>query len=301
METGKKRVIALGFFDGVHIGHSALLTRAKKQAAALGALPSVLTFDTHPKRLLTGTAGVPLINALSDRAGLLRRLHGIENLLILPFNETLRQMPWADFLRLLQERHRAVHLVCGHDFQFGYRGEGNPERLLEKCRALGLGCDIIPEISLDGIPVSATHIRELLMAGEIAQANRFLGHPHILTETVLHGRKLGRKLGIPTINFHIPQEVLTPAHGVYATRVFLEDNSSHIAVTNIGCRPTLGEASPPTVESHILDFDEDLYGRQVRVEFHHFLRPERTFPHMAALRAQIQQDAEEARTYFQST
>ena len=298
MGARKKRVVALGFFDGVHMGHSALLARAKEQAALLGATPSVLTFDPHPRQFTTGER-VPLINTLSDRVELIQRLHGIDDLLVIPFSEALRRMPWPEFLVLLQKKFHAVHLVCGHDFQFGYGGAGHSEELREKCAQLGIGCDVIPEISLDGVPVSATHIRRLLMAGDMAQANRFLGRPHILTERVVHGHKLGQTIGVPTINMHVPQEVLTPAHGVYVSRVFLPDEQEgHMAITNIGVRPTLEEANPVIVESHILAFDADLYNRQVRVEFYHFLRPERKFQNMRELKAQILRDIDGARAYF---
>ena len=300
MNTEKTRVVALGFFDGVHLGHKAVLHRTKERAASLNATPSVLTFDPHPKQFITGKQ-VPLINSLADRKSLIQRLHGIDDLLVIPFDESFRRMPWADFILYLQEKFHAVHLVCGHDFQFGCQGAGHPEALREKCQELQLGCDVIPEISLDGLPIRSRHIRRLLIAGDMGEANRFLGHPHTLTETVVYGRKLGRILGVPTINMHFPQDVLSPARGVYATRAFLEDGSSHIAVTNIGARPTLGPEGAVTVETHILDFDGDLYGKQARLEFLHFLRPERKFQNISTLGAQIQRDVDEARAYFEES
>ena len=296
----KKRVIALGFFDGVHIGHGALLTQAKARADALGALPSVLTFDAHPGQFTTGKS-VPLLSSLSDRRGLIRRLYEIGDMLIIPFDESFRQTPWEVFVEALKEKFHGVHVICGHNFHFGYQGAGTPAKLRARCETLGLGCDVVEEISLDGIPVSSTYIRGLLSAGALARANRFLGHPHTLTETVVHGRKLGRTIGIPTINLHIPQDLLIPAHGAYATRVFLPGAAEcgHMAVTNIGTRPTVSGGDRVTVECHILDFDGDLYGQKARVEFHQFLRREQKFPDIDALKAQIQQDVVSVRRAFE--
>jgi len=299
MKREKKRVIALGFFDGVHLGHAALLEAANTRAKALCATPSVLTFATHPKQLITG-APVPLINSLEDKLELIERLCGIRDVVVLPFDAAFRQMTWMDFVEILRREFHAVYLVCGHDFIFGYGGEGNPSKLRELCQELSLGCDVIPEISLDGQPVSSTYIRRLLEQGAMERANQFLGHPHSLSGTVDHGRKLGRTIGVPTINMALPAHVLIPARGVYATRVFLpgDDARGHMAVTNIGTRPTVEAGSRVTVESYILDFDADLYGKRVRLEFYRYLRPERKFPDIAALRAQIARDAAEVRAHF---
>ncbi|MCL2828097.1 MAG: riboflavin biosynthesis protein RibF [Oscillospiraceae bacterium] len=295
MATDKKRVIALGFFDGIHLGHAALLEKTKARASQLGATPSVLTFDTHPGQLVTGER-VPLINAPAGRVDLIERLYGIRDVLILHFDEPFRRMSWMAFITALQEKFGAIHVVCGHNFHFGYGGAGTPDLLRARCAELGIGCDVIGEVSLDGQIVSSTHIRQLLLAGDMERANRLLGHPHTLVDTVRYGYKLGRTIGAPTINMTFSDGVLVPARGVYATRVYLEQ--PHIAVTNIGLRPTVGAADQMTVESYILDFSGNLYGRQVRVEFFHFIRPEIKFDGIEALKRQIQQDAEAARAYF---
>jgi len=295
----EKRVIALGFFDGVHQGHAALLGHAKKQAEILGVTPAVLTYDIHPGEMISGTQ-VSLINSLDARLDLVRRLHGISDVLVLPFDEAFRTMPWTDFVEILQREYGAVHVICGHNHYFGYKGEGNPERLIEKCRALGMGADVIGEVSLDGVPVSSTYIRGLIQAGEMEEARRFLGHPHLLLDTVRHGYKLGRTLGAPTVNMEIPPGVAVPPRGVYATQVYLPDSSeAHLAVTNVGLRPTLDRPDGVTVESYILGFDGDLYGQEIRVEFYHYLRPEIKFDDVAALKAQIQQDVADAKAYFE--
>ena len=295
--TNTKRVIALGFFDGVHIGHSALMERVLKIAKAKELIPSVITFDAHPMSMVTGQP-VPLINSCEDRAGLIHRIFGITNVIILHFDKELMHMPWPEFVERLSGEFDAAHLIAGHDFRFGYKGEGNADRLLQKSRELGLDCDIIPAVKYKGVISSSTYIRKLIADGDIQQANEFLGHPHVLTDIVHYGYRLGRTLGTPTINMCFSQGVLIPAYGVYATRVYLEDGSEHIGVTNIGVRPTVNNTDTVTAETYILDFSGNLYGKMVRIEFYLRLRPEKKFDDVEQLKKQIFQDAEDARNYF---
>ena len=292
-----KRVIALGFFDGVHIGHGELLKRTKQRAAERKAMPSVLSFDIHPDTLVFGKE-VPLINSAIGREEIIRRCYGIENVVFIHFNRRVMQMDWRDFLEDLIRDLEICHIVVGHDFCFGYRGQGTASRLREYCAEHGLGCDVIPPVMLDGQIVSSTHIRELIAAGEIEEANRWLGHPHTLADTVHSGYHLGRRLGTPTINMFFPHGVVVPRHGVYATKVYLENGESYIAVTNVGVRPTVSQDDRVSVESHLLDYSGNLYGRQARVEFYAFLREEIKFSDYAALSEQIHKDAETARAYF---
>lgn len=199
-----KRVIALGFFDGVHTGHGALMRRVTAQAGNLGAIPAAVTFDAHPEEIILGRSA-PLLTTPAERAGLMRRLYGIQDVIIAHFDDELMHMDWREFVTgYLVKRHGAVHLVAGHDFHFGYKGEGNPERLRQLCAQLGIGCDIIQPVSTDGIIVSSTYIRTLVAQGEMERATEFLGHPHTLTDQVRHGKKLGSRLGFPTMNLHIP-------------------------------------------------------------------------------------------------
>ena len=270
---GTKRVIALGFFDGIHIGHAALLRRTKERAAEIGATPPALSFDVHPDTLVFGK-DVPLINSANGRADLIRRLFGIESVIFIHFDKTVMQMPWQDFVQTLVTEMDAAWVVVGHDFRFGWKGEGTAERLKDYCAAHGLGCDIIPAVKLDGRVVSSTYIRELIASGEMETANRYLGHPHTLVDTVHYGYRLGTKMGTPTINMRFPDGVIVPRHGVYAAKAFLEDGSEHLAVTNVGVRPTVSGENRVSVESYILDFSGNLYDRQVRIEFYRFLRPE---------------------------
>ena len=298
MQT-EKRVIALGFFDGVHLGHGALLRRVGEKAAELGAVPAAVTFDTHPENLILKTPAVPLLSSPLDRAELMRRFYGIREVIVAHFDERMMHMPWREFVTdYLAGEHGAVHLVAGHDFHFGYKGEGNPQRLEGLCRELGVGCDIIPKVEREGITVSSTYIRTLIAQGEMERAMEFLGHPHVLTDRVTHGKKLGTTLGFPTVNLRFPEGVLVPAHGVYVTRVWFGDGSSRPAVTNIGVRPTVDDGNRVNVEGYILDFSGDLYGQTIRMEFYKKLRGERKFPSLEALRAEVMKNAEETRKYF---
>lgn len=292
------KVIALGFFDGVHLGHGALLRRTVEEAKRRGVRSAVFTWAQPPKEVVTGVP-VPLINSPEDRAWLAKSLYDIDDVIMVPFNKEMMTTSWVDFItEILIKRYHAVHLVAGHDHRFGHKNQGTPELLKSKCAELGLGCDIIPEVTVGGITVSSTYIRRLVELGQISRANRFLGHPHTLTGTVRHGRGIGSSQLFPTANLVIPPHVLVPSHGVYATRATLEDGSCYAAVTNVGTRPTVQNGSDITVEACLLDFQGDLYGKQLRLEFYEHLRQEVRFDSLDALRAQIQSDADATRTYF---
>ena len=294
----RERVIALGFFDGVHLGHGALLRRAAEEAKKRGCESAVFTFDRPPKEVITGIP-CPLINSPEDRAELVRRLYGIDEMIMVPFDDEMRTTPWDRFVTdILVGRYGAVHLVAGHDHHFGHRNQGSPELLKEKCAELGLGCDIIPAVTLDGVTVSSTHIRKLLEEGDVETARAFLGHPHVLTQTVGHGRQLGRTIGIPTANLVAPPHVLLPRRGVYAAKITLPDGRAFGGVTNVGVRPTVNNGQDVTVEPWILDFDGDLYGQAIRVEFYRRLRDERKFESLDALKAQIGTDAGKTREAY---
>ncbi len=297
--TNPKRVIALGFFDGVHLGHGALLRRVQEEADRLGALPCAFTFDKSPTAAITGQA-VPLLSTVDDRILLMRERYGIREVVVAPF-DAMQRMDWEDFItKYLVEELGVVHVVAGHDFHFGYMGKGNPDRLRAKCRELGIGCDIIQKVEQDGITISSTYIRTLVAQGEMERAAQFLGHPHSLTQQVTRGKGIGHSaLGFPTVNLRVPEGVIIPAFGVYATRVRF-DGQSRAAVTNVGVRPTVRDNDGRvTVEGFILDFDGDLYSHQVRMEFHKRLRGERKFPDLEALAQEIRRNAEQTREFFE--
>ena len=290
----ERTIYALGFFDGVHLGHQALLSACRALARQEACAAGVITFDAHPDTLVLGkTPG--LINSPADRALLLQDF-GMETVIALPFDKAMMEMPWQVFFRLIVETYHAAGIVCGSDFRFGHRGEGNAELLRAACEKEGIPCTVVPEQTVDGIRVSSTHIRTLLEQGQMETAVRFLGHPHILTGTVISGRKLGRTIGIPTANLNLPEGLLIPRLGVYACLAVI-DGEKHPAVTNIGTRPTV-EGHHITVEPWILDFDGDLYGKTLTLEFYKFLRPEQKFPDLAALQAEIRKNGEETRNFF---
>ena len=291
----EKRIFALGFFDGVHRGHQALLAECVRMAKAMDVETAAITFEAHPQSLFR-TDTPPLLTTCEDRIRLLRR-YGIESVWAYPVNEAVMGMHWEVFLTELYRRYGARGFVCGHDFRFGSRGEGDAEKLRQFCRERHLDCVIIPEQTLDEVRISSTYIRRQIEEGDMATAVRFLGHGHMLTGTVVTGRKLGHRLGFPTANIELPEGVIIPRHGVYACRAYVEGRE-FCAVTNIGCRPTVN-GHQTRAESWLLDFDGDLYGRQLTLAFHTFLRPERRFSSLEELRREILNNAEQTRQYFE--
>lgn len=291
----QKTIFALGFFDGVHLGHQALLRECRRMADELGCKAGVVTFIGHPDTLVSGVTP-DLINTPADRARLLRQFN-MDTIIELTFDRALMTTSYMNFLRLLLTKYHAAGFVCGHDFRFGNRGEGNADKLCAASEAEGLPCTVVPEQKLGDVTVSSTHIRRLLENGDMEGAARFLGHRHILTGTVVPGRHLGRSLGTPTANLVLPKGVLVPKFGVYICRCTI-DGVSYPAVTNVGTRPTV-EGTNVTVEPWILDFNGDLYGQELTLEFYKFLRPERKFPSLAELRAEIKKNAAETRKYFE--
>ena len=289
-------VIALGYFDGVHLGHMALLHTVRRRADELGLRAVALSFDNHPDALVRRTS-VPLLSTAARREQLLRDEGRMDDVRFLHFDEEFMNMPWQTFLdEVLIRQFHAAHLVCGYDYRFGAKGAGTAEKLSEACASRGLGCDIVGKVELDGITVSSSYIRELLAAGNCAQAARFLGRPYCLTGRVVHGSALGRTMDTPTANLVPAPELLVPKRGVYITRARC-DAGSFISVTNVGIRPTVaGEGV--RVEAWLMDYDGDLYGQEMALDFYTYLRPERRFEDLDALRNEIIKNAEQARAFF---
>ena len=285
--------IALGFFDGVHLGHAALLRRPRALADAQGLRALALSFDVHPQTALGRPT--PLLSTCAMREALLRYEFGMDAVDFLHFADLMR-MPWRRFFeQILLGQYHARQLVCGYDYRFGAGGEGTAEKLAALCRERGIGCEIVPPVTLDGQVVSSTLIRGCIARGDVAEAARLLGRPYRLTGPVVHGSGLGRKLGAPTANLDAG-ELLLPGRGVYITLARV-GQAAYPAVTNVGVRPTVG-GGDLSVESWLSDFDGDLYDRELAVDFHEFLRPERHFDSVEALRTEIFHNAEQARAYF---
>ncbi len=288
----EKTVYALGFFDGVHIGHASLLRACREMADELGCGAGVVTFSSHPDTLVQGVTP-KLINTARDRDKLLREKFRMDRVISLPFDREMMATSWQEFFRRLVQEFHAAGLVCGEDFRFGHRGQGSSETLLAACREAGIPCIVLPQLKLGGISVSSTHIRNLIEMGLMEHAIHFLGHPHILTGKVVPGHQLGRRLGFPTANLILPPELVAPKYGVYACRCVL-DGVSYAAVTNVGTRPTV-DGVGVTVEAWILDYTGDLYGREITLQSFKFLRPEIRFPTLADLQQAIRADAEKTK------
>jgi riboflavin kinase/FMN adenylyltransferase len=299
MAMDKKHVIALGFFDGVHLGHRALMEKTLEIAEKYDYIPSVITFDAHPMSRVTGK-NVPLINSPEERASLIRRLFGISDVIFLHFDDEMVHMPWEEFTDRLVEDFNAGYLVCGHDHKFGYKGIGTADKLKEHCKKIGIGCSVVPAVTVNGERISSTLIRKLISDGDMEEAVKLLGHPHVLTDIVRSGRKLGRTIDFPTVNMEFGSNVLVPRHGVYAAIATLEDGSRWHGVTNVGVRPTVDNSGRVTAETFIVGYSGNLYGRTVRIEFYRFERPEMKFKDINELKARITLDAENIKAYFKN-
>jgi riboflavin kinase/FMN adenylyltransferase len=287
------KIFALGFFDDVHLGHQALLKICCDLAAQMGAQPCAITFQQHPQSLFTQEPP-KLINTAADRQRLLHRF-GIGPVFSYPVTKAVMSMPWEAFLDELVS-YDAVGFVCGNDFRFGNCGEGDARKIEDYCRRKNLAVQVVGDQILQGIRISSTHIRNLLESGRMEEAVRFLGHPHVLTGEVVAGRQIGRTLGIPTANLKLPEDVVHLRHGVYACKATVNDHT-YLAVTNVGNRPTVG-GHVVTVEPWLLDFKGNLYGRELMLEFYQFLRPEKKFDSLEALKEAIRENERQTRWLF---
>lgn len=299
-QTRKPRAIALGYFDGVHLGHHALMRRAVERARQIGGTSAVFTFDVHPDSVVLGRQ-VPLITANAYRREEIKQLGGVDEVIFGHFDERMQHMDWRDFIHeMLIGQFRAGWIVSGRNNRFGYRGLGNAEGMAAECAKAGIGYDCVDDVKVDGVVVSSTYIRQLISQGDMEGAARFLGHPYTVTGVVEHGRRVGTSvLKVPTVNLALPPEMALPPYGVYAARVLVEGRA-YLAATNIGVKPTFVDGGAPTIEPHLLGFAGDLYGKLIHVELHKFLRPERRFDNVDELKAAIAQNVEQTQAFFQA-
>ena len=282
-----KRVLALGFFDGVHRGHASILQEACRLAKELGAESGAVTFKSHPRALVLGRAP-DLITSFARRCDLIRKA-GVQQVFALPFDQKMADTTPAEFATMLQQQFGAVAVVCGENFRFGKNAAGTPAFLQE----FGLQVRVCKPVYSGKELVSSTRIRNCVREGHVHRAAQLLGRPFCLEGPVVSGYQVGRKLGYPTINIAPSAGGLIPRRGVYVTDVTI-GGSTYRAVTNVGTRPTFTDADIVSVESHLLTFQGDLYGKEAEVRFLRYLRPERSFENGDALRAQIAADIEEA-------
>ena len=284
-------VLALGTFDGVHLGHQALLMRGGELAREKGCPLAVCTFEPHPLRVLRPELAPPLLTTLPERAALMAA-YGVDDLCVTTFTRSRAAQPAEGYMAELERVFHPAAVVCGYNFSFGRGGQGSGETL----RAAGFETEIVQEVTLDGAGVSSSRIRQALQAGELSLASRLMGHAYTLTGRVADGKHIGRTMGFPTANVTVPRGKALPAFGVYAC--WLETLEGYYpAVVNVGRHPTLPEGSV-TVEAYALDASLSLYGQRVRLTFLKFQRPERTFDSVEALRGQIARDTEECRAFF---
>lgn len=301
----RRAVLTVGNFDGVHIGHRAILRTVTDRARTLDGEAVVYTFDPHPRKVLPGQRAPDLLTTTEQKLELLAEAQ-IDLVVLEPFTPEFARTPPDRFVReCIHARIAPLEVYVGYDFHFGHDREGSMRTLTELGPRLGFAVTIIPEVTIGSRDVSSTRIRELLGAGEAEEAARLLGRPHAIRGRVVRGDQRGRTLGFPTANL-APESELLPGHGVYAGTVRLLDAPAagtpgppagvrFPAVTNVGRRPTFAPDAAPLAEAHLLDFTGDLYGRRIEIAFEVRLREERRFPGPDALREQIGRDVAEAR------
>lgn len=291
----ERSVLTVGTFDGVHLGHQALLRYLRERAEAVGGIPTVVSFDPHPREVVTGEA-VPLLTTLEERAALLAE-HGIERFVVLPFTRDLSMLDGEAYVReVLAGTIGLREIAIGYDHQFGRNRSGNRATLEAMGPELGFSVDVIPEQIVADATVSSTRVRNLLLdEGDVRAAAELLGRPYTLAGTVVRGDQRGRTIGYPTANLRaLSDRKLVPRLGVYAVRARL-GGTQHDAMMNVGRRPTFETDGAVSVEVHLFDFAEDLYGRDLTVTFVDRLRDERRFDGVEAIVAQLRQDEEDAR------
>jgi len=286
---GGKVSLAIGMFDGVHLGHQQVVRQAVGDAEQHEGLAVAITFDRHPNSILAPERVPPLIYSESQKMRAIAALR-VDATLVIPFTREFSGQSADAFIRLLADKLKPVHSICvGSSFVFGHRRSGNVALLQQLGGGLGFTVHGISAVALDGEVVSSTRIREAVRGGDLNLAAQMLGRDYSLSGTVVHGDRLGQQLGFPTANLD-SAGLLTPPNGVYAAHAHV-NGTRHRAVVNIGCRPTLGNPSPVLrVETHLLDFHGDLYGRELELHFIEKLRDEQKFASMEKLREQIARD-----------
>jgi riboflavin kinase/FMN adenylyltransferase len=289
--------LALGVFDGVHVGHQAVIGRAVEAAKRDGGMAGVLTFDPHPIRVIApGKAPSALLATLHHKAQIVEEL-GVELFIALHFDEKFAAREATDFLdELLKAKVRTI--AVGEDWRFGHGRHGDVELLQQQSALRGFTLEAVAPVMLDGERVSSTRIRQAIRDGNLAAATRMLGRPYSVSGPVVVGRQLGRTIGFPTANIATADAQLPP-DGVWAVRVRFPDRSETNGVANLGTRPTV-DGVGRSLEAHLFDFSGDLYGREIELEFVHFLRGEQKFDGLEALKRQIAADAAEARRKLQA-
>jgi riboflavin kinase/FMN adenylyltransferase len=296
-KIARPTVLTLGVFDGLHLGHQLIMKTVVERARVTGAIPTVITFEPHPRALLHPESAPPLLQTFDQKIEALGVL-GIEQTIVIHFDMSFAQTRAEDFLRaVIVDRLHAKEVYLGCGFAFGHGREGNIDLLRTVSKSLGFFADEVPELRLRGRRVSSSRIRELLQEGKVNIARRMLGRPYGVEGRVVRGAERGATLGFPTANLH-PQNRVIPRNGVYVTATLI-DGQWRRSVTNIGTRPTFGSDNESSVETFVMDWSGDLYGDVVRVRFLHRLREEKKFGSIDELKSHIERDVARAHNYFE--
>jgi riboflavin kinase / FMN adenylyltransferase len=298
-KIARPTVLTLGVFDGLHLGHQLVMRTVVERARAAGAVPTVITFDPHPRAVLHPKSAPPLLQTFDQKVEALGVL-GIEQTIVVRFTPAFAEVRAEDFLRdVVHERLQAREVYLGKGFAFGHDREGNIELLRRVSAELGFRAEEVPEVQLRGCRISSSSIRKLLSEGRVNLARRMLGRPYGVEGRVVRGAERGRSLGFPTANLR-PQNRVIPRGGVYVTATLIE-NEWRRSITNIGTRPTFeGEGAEPSLETFVINWEGDLYGDVVRVRFLHRLRDEKKFGSAGDLKRQIDYDLGRAVRYFET-
>jgi riboflavin kinase/FMN adenylyltransferase len=289
--------VTIGAFDGIHLGHQAVLAHLKEQATSLGVATTVVTFEPLPREYLRPLEAPPRITTLRDKWPLLESC-AVDRVLCLPFNERLRQLSARDFVeQVFVEGLGVRYLAFGDDFRFGNRREGDLDYVRALAAEFGYAVAPTPTREAEGERISSTRIRAALAEADFELAASLLGRPFEMAGRVLHGQKLGRQLDAPTANIAL-HRIRSPLHGVYAVSVTGAGLQGVAGVANVGVKPTIGESLEATLEVHVLDGSPDLYGERLTVQFRHKLRDEQKFPSLDALKEGIAADKEHARAWL---
>jgi len=290
-------VVTLGVFDGLHLGHQLVMKTVVERARAINAVPTVITFEPHPRAVLHPESAPPLLQTFDQKIEALTVL-GIEQTIVIHFDQAFAQIRAEDFLRdVVVDRLHAKEVYLGRGFFFGHNREGNIDLLRRVSQQLGFIADEVPEVRLHGKRIGSTIIRQLLVDGCVNLARRMLGRPYGVEGPVARGDARGAGLGFPTANVQ-PHNRVIPRRGVYVTATLIEGQWRG-SVTNIGVRPTFGDALAPAVETHVINWAGDLYGDVLRVRFLHRLREEQKFGSIDELKGQIERDVTRAERYFE--
>lgn len=288
--------VALGAFDGIHLGHRALIAENHRVAALRGYDTAVYTFANHPLSVLRPQGAPPLLLDAAEREPLFKSL-GVDRVLQVPFDRELAAQPPEAFIEALARALPLAHVTVGYNFHFGHGGRGDGALLSRLGGRMGFTVSVVPRVEWQGEPVSATAIRSLLAQGDVARANAMLGRAYRVAGTIVMGRRIGRELGFPTANLLPPPGRALPADGVYVASVRVAGRW-YGAVTNVGTNPTVSQEGRRTVESHLLDFQGDLYGQPCEVVFRERIRGEKRFSGREGLMDQIARDTQQARDFL---